>query len=149
MFCILSKHKRARGVVWGGGASIVVGGGWVASALMGGGCGCISRGWRFGVALEAVSFVSAPRAFVQLSRVLTRFLFLLRPLPTDPFIREAFRGFLNKHFAEDILRFWKDLDIIKSLPDNDVALPGLAGLMCQDYVRTVAPLPPPTSCGCV
>ena len=127
----------------------MVGIGWVASALMGGACGCNLAGVevRGGTRGSVIRF-RAPR-FCTLSRVLTRFPFLLRPLPTDPFIREAFRGFLNKHFAEDILRFWKDLDIIKSLPDNDVALPGLAGLMCQDYVRTVAPLPPPTSCGCV
>ena len=95
---------------------------------------------EFGVALGAGSFVSARPALCTAFRVPHPLPFrFVRSPPTDPFIREAFRGFLNKHFAEDILRFWKDLGIIKSLPDNDVALPGLAGLMCQDYVRTDRP----------
>ena len=52
----------------------------------------------------------------------------------DPFIRESFRQYLATNYAEDVLRFWKDLETLKNLADGDAQMNPLVLLMCQDYL---------------
>ena len=55
----------------------------------------------------------------------------------NPFIREGLLKFLASDavFAEDIVRFFKDLTAIKEVGAEDDALPGLCGLIIKDYFR--------------